>query len=156
MLTFDTHHTTQNRLRPITAIGHLSDTGDQFITIFLGNRLHNKNSYIWHILLKFEIWNKNIAVFTLFVALEVQVYVKLSFVQSTVESDFRNAYAARILQPDRQENADWAYVFGFLTCFCCNIPVGLLALLLANQVWIKIIILSQYIMCIFQHTMMML
>lgn len=52
---------------------------------------------------------------------------------STVESDFRNAYAARILQPDRQENADWAYVFGFLTCFCCNIPGGLLALYLATQ-----------------------
>lgn len=52
---------------------------------------------------------------------------------STVESDFRNAYAARILQPDRRENADWAYVFGFLTCFCCNIPGGLLALYLATQ-----------------------
>lgn len=46
MLKFDTHHITQNRLRPITAIGHLSDTGDQFINIFLGSRLHNKNSYI--------------------------------------------------------------------------------------------------------------
>lgn len=52
---------------------------------------------------------------------------------STVESDFRNAYAARIVQPDRPENADWAYVFGFLTCFCCNIPGGLLALYLATQ-----------------------
>ncbi|XP_011440028.3 uncharacterized protein [Magallana gigas] len=51
----------------------------------------------------------------------------------TSEFNFGNSNVASILQPDRKENADCAYGFGFLTCFCCNIPVGLLALLLANQ-----------------------
>lgn len=60
-----------------------------------------------------------------------------SFDQGTAVSDFQNSDVACILQPERKENADCAFVFGFLTCFCCNILAGLLALYLANEVWIE-------------------
>lgn len=62
------------------------------------------------------------------------VYIMLSFDQGTSEFNFRNSDVARILQPDRKENSVWAYGFGFITCFFCNIPAGCLALLFANQV----------------------
>lgn len=61
------------------------------------------------------------------------IITRQSMELGTAESDFQNSDVACILQPERKENADCAFVFGFLTCFCCNILGGLLALYLANE-----------------------